>query len=86
MELKIFTLPTCPKCPRAKVIAKEVAEKFNIKYREIDISTHEGLLEGLMYQIMSTPSIVIEDEVIARGKITSKEELEAVIKKMLAKK
>jgi len=86
VELKIFTLPTCPKCPRAKAIAKEVAEKFNIKYREIDLSTHEGLREGLMYQIMGTPSIVVDDEVVARGRIASKEELEAVIKKMRAKK
>ncbi len=85
MELKVFTLETCPNCPAAKKIAQETAEKFNIKYTEIDIGTPDGQIEGLMYQIMSTPSIAIDDEVIARGKLILKEELEDEIKKRLEK-
>jgi glutaredoxin len=85
MELKIFTLPTCPKCPEAKRIAQEVGAKFGIKCIEIDLSTSEGELEGLMYQIMSTPSIALDDEVLGRGRLLSQEELETEIKKRLAK-
>ena len=83
MELKVFTLPSCPNCPATKKIAKEVAEEFGISYKEIDIGASDGEIEGLMYQIMSTPSIAIDEEVIARGRLVPKEELENEVKKRL---
>jgi len=83
MELKVFTLPSCPNCPAKKKIAEEVDEEFGISYEEIDIGTSDGEIEGLMYQIMSTPSIAIDDEVIARGRLVPREELENEVKKRL---
>ena len=83
MEIKVFTMKTCPNCPAAKQLAKEVADKFNITYKETDIGTPEGEIEGLMYQIMSTPSIAIGDDVITRGKLISMEELENEVRKRL---
>ena len=86
MELKVFTLPTCPNCPAQKKIAQEVAEKFNIKYIEIDIGTSEGQIEGLIHQVMSTPSTAVNDEVLARGRLISKDELEEEVRKRLGNK
>ena len=83
MELKVFTLPTCNNCPAAKRISKEIAEKYGLKYAEVDISTPEGQLEGLMHQIMSTPSIAINEEVVTRGRLPSREELETEIRKII---
>ena len=83
MKLKVFTLPSCPNCPATRKIAEEVAEEFGIGYREIDIGTPDGEIEGLMYQIMSTPSVAIDEEVIARGRLVPKEELENEVKKRL---
>jgi len=85
MELKVFTLPTCANCPAAKKLSQEVAEKYGLKYAEVDISTPDGQLDGLMYQVMSTPSIAIGSEVIARGKLISREKLEAEVRKRLGK-
>ena len=85
MELKVFTLPTCKNCPAAKKISQEIAQKYGLKYAEVDISTPDGQLDGLMYQIMSTPSIAIDDEVITRGKLLSQEELETEVRKRLDK-
>lgn len=85
MELKVFTLPTCKNCPAAKNFSQEIAQKYGLKYEEVDISTPDGQLDGLMNQIMSTPSIAIDDEVITRGKLLSREELETEVKKRLAK-
>lgn len=85
MELKVFTLPTCKNCPVAKKISKEMAQKYGLTYKEIDISTSDGQLDGLMYQIMSTPSTAIDNEVISRGKLLSKETLETEIRKRLDK-
>lgn len=83
MELKVFTLPTCTDCPAAKKISEEMAQRYGLQYKEIDISTPEGQLDGLMYQIMSTPSIALDNEVISRGRPVSREELETEIRKRL---
>lgn len=85
MELKVFTLPTCVNCSAAKKISKEIAQKYGLEYAEVDISTPNGQLDGLMYQIMSTPSIALDSEVITRGKLLSKEELETELRKRLSK-
>jgi glutaredoxin len=83
LEIKVFTMKTCPNCPAAKQLAKEVSDKFNVTYKEVDISTPDGEIEGLMYQIMSTPSLAIDDDVIARGKLITREELENEVRKRL---
>jgi glutaredoxin len=85
VELKVFTLPNCPNCPAAKKIVEEVSRKYGVAYREIDIGTPDGQLEGLMYQVTSTPSIAIDDEVIARGKVIPINELEEALKRKLQK-
>jgi len=83
LTIKVFILKTCPNCPTAKKIAREVAEKSNVRFMEIDVGTPEGQIEGLMYQIMSTPSIALDDEVIARGEVLTKEELEKKVREKL---
>ncbi len=85
MKLKVFTLPTCRNCPAAKRVSKEIAQKYDLNYVEVDISTPDGQLDGLMHQIMSTPSIALDDEVISRGKLISKERLEIEVRKRLSK-
>ncbi|MEM3442814.1 MAG: thioredoxin family protein [Candidatus Bathyarchaeia archaeon] len=85
MELKVFTLPTCSSCPAVKVIARDIAEKFGFVFREVNLATEEGLREGLAYNIMSVPSIVLGDEVIAKGQVLSKERLEMEIAKRIEK-
>ena len=84
-ELKVFTMPTCSSCPVAKQIALEVAKKLGLPYREVNMNTQEGLAEGLAHQIMSTPSIVLGDEVIVVGRLLSKERLEEEVRKRLEK-
>ena len=83
LVIKVFTLENCPRCPYAKKIAQRVADKFDLKYVEIDLGTPDGQIEGLMRQIMSTPSIALGDDVIARGRVVSKLELENEVRKRL---
>ncbi len=85
MKLKVFTLPTCTNCPAAKRVSQEISKQYGLEYVEVDISAPDGQLEGLMHQIMSTPSIAIDDEVLARGKLLSREELESEVRKRLGK-
>ena len=85
MELKVFTLPSCSSCPLAKAIASEVARKFNMVYKEVNMATSEGLNEGKTYDILSTPSIAVDSEVIVRGGLISKQRLEEEVRKRIEK-
>jgi len=68
-----------------KNIASEVAKEFNVRYREVNLATKEGLDEGSAYDIMSTPSIVIDEDVIVRGRVISKEKLLEEVRKRIEK-
>ncbi len=83
MELKVFTLPSCPSCSIAKNIAFEVAQEVGVAYREVDMATKEGKDESLTHSILGAPSIVMGDQVITRGKLISKEKLLEETKKQL---
>jgi glutaredoxin len=83
MKIKVYTLPACPICPLAKKIAAQVAQKYNISYHEVDLTTIEGKEESLKYQIMSVPTIIINDDVVSQGKMISQEDLEREVKKRL---
>jgi len=85
VELRVFTLKACPYCPLAKRIAREVAEALNIGFKEVDMDTPEGRIEGLVHQVMSTPSIALDGEVISRGRVVPRAELEAEVRKRLEK-
>jgi glutaredoxin len=85
MELKVFTLPTCSICPVAKSIASEVAKKYGIDYREVNLATKEGQSEGMTFQVMGTPSIAIDEEIIVRGRLLSQVKLEEEVKSRLEK-
>jgi hypothetical protein len=59
--IKIFTKAKCPKCPAVKEIGKEL-KKEGVPVLNYDLDTIDGLAEASFYSILSTPSIVIEDE------------------------
>lgn len=50
----LFTSPNCPKCP----IEKEALKQKGVDFKEIDISTDDGLFMALSYNVMSTPRLV----------------------------
>jgi hypothetical protein len=60
-SLKIFTKARCPKCPAVKEMGTEL-KKEGVPVFSYDLDTIEGLAEASFYSILSTPSIVIEDE------------------------
>ena len=85
MELRLFTLPTCPLCPAVKVAAIEVAKKLEIAFREVNMAGKEGLSESVSCQVMCAPTIMVDDEIVVRGQFISKEKLEEEVKTRLQK-
>ncbi|PLW80358.1 hypothetical protein C0585_03000 [Candidatus Woesearchaeota archaeon] len=61
MIVKIFVQDQCPNCPPAKEIgAKLEAEGQKVEYH--NIKEPEGLTEGVMFDVMATPSIIVTDD------------------------
>lgn len=77
MKIQVFTGKKCPKCPAAKQVCQKVAKEKKLEYEELDIEEH--MLDALQLQIASTPSIVIDDDVVFRGDVPSKEDLEKAV-------
>jgi len=81
MRLIVFTKKDCPQCPKAKEVAKKVAEELGLELEEIDIE--EDLITALQYNVASTPSIAFGDEVLFRGEVPSKEDLKREVLKLM---
>jgi hypothetical protein len=59
--IKIFTKAKCPKCPAVKEMGTEL-KKEGVRVSNYDLDTIDGLAEASFYSILSTPSVIIEDE------------------------
>jgi hypothetical protein len=59
--IKIFTKANCPKCPAVKEIGTAL-KKEGVPVSNYDLDTTDGLAEASFYGILSTPSMIIEDE------------------------
>lgn len=59
--IKIFTKSKCPKCPAVKEIGTKL-KKEGVSVMQYDLDTTDGLAEASFYSILSTPSLIIEDD------------------------
>ena len=73
MKLTVYTLKNCPRCPAAKELCSKIAKERNLNYEEIDIQ--DNIIEAFSRQIVSAPSIEINEDVVFRGQLPTKEEL-----------
>ncbi|MEM2094374.1 MAG: thioredoxin family protein [Candidatus Bathyarchaeia archaeon] len=80
MRLRLFTLPTCPKCPEAKKLVEEIAcARKDVIVEVFDMSIPENLTTALMLQVASAPSICIDDDLVVAGEVPSFDELNMLI-------
>jgi len=85
--VKIFIKAKCPKCPAVKEIGTEL-KKEGVNVFHYDLDTIDGLAEASYYSVLSTPSIIIEDEeekeVISwRGVVPSLQEVKQYLSRPL---
>ena len=62
----------CPKCKRTTTLVEEVVKETGI---DASIEKVEDIMEIMKYNIMTTPAVVIDEEVTIKGKVPSKSEL-----------
>jgi len=82
VTLKVFhSTPPCAKCKEVEKIATKVAERYPDQVKVAKLPAISD--EGRRYGIMLTPGVVINDKVMATGKVISEGELEKAVKKEL---
>jgi len=64
VKLELFFSPVCPHCPKAKVLVKEVASRYDdVEYIEVNTYTEEGIKRGMSMKVMAEPTVAIDDEI-----------------------
>jgi len=76
MEIKILGMG-CPKCKRLEQIAQEAVTETGVEARIVHITKMD---EIMAYPILSTPGLVIDEELKSSGRLPRKEEVIAWIK------
>ena len=73
MEIKILGTG-CPKCKRLEELAREAAAEAGIQAAFTKVTDINGIMA---YPIMSTPGLVINEELKSSGRLPRKEEIVA---------
>ena len=62
----------CSKCKRTTDIVTQVVNENNI---DATVEKVEDIMEIMKYDIISTPAVVIDEKVVIKGRVPSKNEL-----------
>jgi thiol-disulfide isomerase/thioredoxin len=70
IEIIILTAPGCTTCDQAKAAVQKVVEQIGqeipgLSYRAVDVTDSPEI--GTRYGILSTPAIVVNDQLAFRG-------------------
>ena len=77
MDIKVLGTG-CTKCKNLENLTKEVVEENNI---DATVEKIEDIVKIMSYDVMTTPAIVVDGEVILKGKLPSKDELKSLLTK-----
>jgi small redox-active disulfide protein 2 len=70
---KIKILGTgCPNCKRVTALVEEAVKETGV---DATIEKVEDIMEIMKYNIMSTPALVIDEEIAIKGRVPSKLEV-----------
>ena len=67
----------CAKCKNTFELIKQVAQQESV---QINIEKVEDLPQIMAYGVMSTPAVVVDEQVVHKGSVPSKEQIEKWIK------
>jgi small redox-active disulfide protein 2 len=67
----------CPNCKRAEAVVKNVVEELQSDDKIVKV---EDIQDIMAYNILSTPAIVIDEKVVIKGRVPSKDEMRELLK------
>ena len=66
----------CPSCVSTEKVVEEVVNELNIEAKIVKIT---DIMEIMAYDVMSTPAVVVDEKVMLKGKVPSKDEVKAIL-------
>ena len=66
----------CPSCIKTEKVITEVVNELNI---DAKIEKVTDIMEIMVYEVMRTPAVVIDNKVVIKGKVPSKNEVKAML-------
>lgn len=75
MEIKVLG-SGCQKCKTLEKMTKEVVEQEGI---DAIVTKVEDIMEIMTYGVMMTPALVVDGEVVVRGRIPSSKEIKNIL-------
>lgn len=80
--IEVFTSPTCPHCPKALLMAKEVAASMpGIQVVEQSTATPQGFAKAALYNVQAVPTVFINGKRAFVGAPPSVEALRSAMQK-----
>ena len=77
MKIQFLTMPGCHNCELAKKILDEIMPDFpSMEIEEIDMMTPKGQELVQKYGVMSSPGIIINDELFSTGGVNKEKLIE----------
>ena len=62
----------CPNCKRLEQLARKAAETIELKAEFIKVTDYQEIMD---YGVLSTPGLVINEQVISSGRVPSEAEI-----------
>ncbi len=66
----------CQNCVTTEKMVAEVVKELNLDVKIIEVS---DIQEIMKYDILSTPAVVIDEKVVIKGRVPSKDEIKALL-------
>ena len=66
----------CPSCISTEKVVTEVVNELSI---DAKIEKVTEIMEIMAYDVMSTPAVVVDNKVMIKGKVPSKDEVKAIL-------
>lgn len=67
----------CAKCKQTEAVVREVVERNGL---DVEIIKVEDIMEIMQYNVLSTPVVVIDEEIKIKGRVPSLAEIEELLK------
>jgi len=77
MEIKVLG----PGCPNCKILEKRVRDVVGKLNMDATITKVEDIMEIMTYNIIKTPALVVNGEVVVKGRLPSESEIETFLTK-----
>ena len=82
LQIKVFgTTPPCANCKRAEIQAQKAAEQFPEQVKVIKLDALGP--EAEQYGLMTTPLVVVGEDVVGAGKVVPAKRLISIIEEKL---